>query len=174
VSINLLAKWCSAILASTSVVFIVALVIIARSPQVRAYVVPPDGYRVGGTLDLDRTLLAKSPYTLALFWRSTCLACQNSVSSYRTLIERTTKVGNTQPVLVTVEATSEAHRDLETLGLPSSQLRTVSLEQVRNVSVPLLVLLDHTGRILFLHSGPPEAETTHEVLQIIQRSIRTS
>ena len=119
--------------------------------------VPPNGtsaeYPVGSMLDLDPSAFAGSPYTLVIFGRSSCAACQSAVGSITDLGDQIRSRHDIRLILAT-----------EFPDLPSEQAyaRSLGLERSRVIridrpiklrSVPTLALVNPSGRILFSQAG---------------------
>jgi hypothetical protein len=126
-------------------------------------------YRTGQTIDVPAEWYQSSPYTVVLFARASCGACQNAQPFFKQLV--TGLRGRATFVL----AGSEVERDDDAqygraLGLKDAAIRVAPPDlKVRNV--PTLVLINQRGEILGAWEGvgPPEQQTT--IAKAIDRAI---
>jgi hypothetical protein len=118
-------------------------------------------YRAGEVIDTPAEWYQAAPYTLLLFTRASCSACQTAHPFFKRLIG---SIGATvRVVLVTSagEADEDAHY-ARGLGLPAHSIRTA----VPGLSVrvtPTLVLVDRQGTILHAWEGVGPVERQTEI-----------
>jgi hypothetical protein len=110
-------------------------------------------YAVGQRVDLPAAAYASAPYTLILFARSSCSACQKSADVLRELFLRANRSGL---ALTIVDGTSSRVDDVgfvSDIGGSDAKLVSLDLTRLRLKRVPTLLLVDKTGRVIVTHEG---------------------
>ncbi len=118
--------------------------------------VPAPAYQAGAAIDTPAEWYQGAPYTLLLFARASCRACQSAQPFFKQLI---TDIGSTIRVVLVTSA-GEADEDAyyaRGLGLAAQAIRTAV--PGLNVRVtPTLVLVDRRGTIIDAWEGVGPAE----------------
>jgi hypothetical protein len=130
------------------------------------------GYVAGERIDLQQDRYSASPFTLILFARSNCGACQRALSSLRQLHDSLPP--GTKLIIVTPTGLPEEPelRYAEAIGLTARDVYRVDPFKTRARSTPTLVLVDKSGRIRFVREGM-SAEKYAEVSGAILRASAT-
>jgi hypothetical protein len=118
-------------------------------------------YRAGSRIDTPVEWYQAAPYTLLLFERASCTACQTAQPFFKRLVD---DIGATVRVVLVTSA-GEADEDAQYargLGLQAHSIRTaVPGLQVR--VTPTLVLVDRQGTILNAWEGVGPADKQTEI-----------
>jgi hypothetical protein len=118
-------------------------------------------YRAGAVIDTPAEWYQAAPYTLLLFARASCSACQTAQPFFKRLIDN---IGETVRVVLVTSA-GEADEDAQYargLGLQSQSIRTA----IPGLSVrvtPTLVLVDRHGTILNAWEGVGPVDKQTEI-----------
>lgn len=124
---------------------------------------PEPAYRAGTAIDTPKEWYQGAPYTLLLFARASCSACQTAQPFFKRLVN---DIGATVRVVLVTSA-GEADEDAyyaRGLGLASNAIRTA----VPGLSVrvtPTLVLVDRQGTILDAWEGVGPVENQSAIAQ---------
>lgn len=144
-------------LACVAVVAVTAIAL--AKPGVRSWLGLQTGrqpaYKVGDRIDVPSTLYRQTPYTLLLFIRSNCGACQSAKPGMAELVARLKNMS-----VPTVVIASGTHADDESayardLGLGASQLVALDLSTLHLQVVPTLVLVNEKGEVKYAKEGVP-------------------
>jgi len=126
-------------------------------------------YRTGQVIDVPADWYHSSPYTVVLFARSSCGACQNAQPFFKQL------VGGLKGRATVVLAGGEEERDADAqfgraIGLKDPAIR-VAPAGLKVRATPTLVLINQRGEILGAWEGvgPPEQQTT--IAKAIDRAL---
>jgi hypothetical protein len=157
-----------------SVVFIVMLAALV----VRFFWTPisrkgPPAYSIGDSLDLPPDTYNASPFTVVVFSRSTCDACQQSKPFHKTLVALTTTNANTRLVLSTPLNAREEAAYAGELGLEPSAVRPwLAGKKPRVHVVPTVVLVNARGDILGSWESLASDAAEHEIVSTITSIVR--
>ena len=158
--------------ASLAVVLGVTLALVAwprveRALGVEARPEPP-AYAVGQAIDVPAEWYRTSPYTLVVFARASCGACQTAQPFLQKLVADVR--GKGQVVFASPGLEPDSDREYaQQLGVAADLTRQVPAG-LRVRATPTLVLVDRTGRILGAWEGvgPPDQQA------VIQQSIHAA
>jgi hypothetical protein len=126
---------------------------------------PEPAYRAGAAIDTPREWYQGAPYTLLLFARASCGACQTAQPFFKRLVD---DIGATIRIVLVTSA-GEADQDAvyaRDLGLAASAIRTAVPGLGVRVT-PTLVLVDRRGTILDAWEGVGPAEAQRAIAQAI-------
>ena len=120
---------------------------------------PQLAYETGTAIDTPPEWYQGAPYTLLLFARASCTACQSAEPFFKRLIH---DIGSTIRVVLVTSA-GEADQDAKyarDLGLASQAIRTATPGLKVRVT-PTLVLVDRQGTVVETWEGvgPPDKQT---------------
>ena len=124
---------------------------------------PEPAYRAGAAIDTPKEWYQGAQYTLLLFARASCSACQTAQPFFKRLVN---DIGATIRVVLVTSA-GEADEDAyfaRGLGLEANAIRTA----VPGLSVrvtPTLVLVDRQGTVLDAWEGVGPVEKQSEIAQ---------
>ena len=126
---------------------------------------PTTAYEAGTIIDTPDAWHRDAPYTLVLFARSSCGACQTASPYLKTLVGRVRAKG------AVVLAGSEQARDEDAayargLGLTGAEFR-VTPAGLRVRATPTLVLVNREGRILGTWEGVGKEDRQASITQAI-------
>lgn len=132
-------------------------------PGVRAHLglspIRPISYAVGSHIDLPSSIYAATPYTLILFARSSCDACQRAKSVLADLAAQVANESNARVILVTgmsnVEDDAAYGRQL---GVNEASQIRLDLTKLQLRQVPTIVLVDRNGQVERDWEGPSPDE----------------
>jgi len=126
---------------------------------------PEPAYGTGGTIDTPADWHQAAPYTLVLFARASCSACQTAGPFFKGLIDETG--GRSQVVLVTSAGEQDADAlYARGLGLDASSIKTAG-PGLRVRVTPTLVLVNRQGTILDAWEGVGPVEKQAEIRKAI-------
>jgi len=130
---------------------------------------PAAAYRTGQTIDVPADWYRASPYTIVLFARSSCGACQQAQPFFRQMI------GNLKGRAAVVLAGSAAEHDDDLafgqlLGLKDAAIH-VAPAGLRVRAAPTLVLVNQRGEVLGAWEGIGPMEQQAEIEKAIERAI---
>ena len=126
-------------------------------------------YKTGQTIDVPAEWYQSSPYTVVLFARASCGACQNAQPFFKQLV--TGLKGRAAVVLAGGEQGQDDDAQYgRALGLKDPAIR-VAPDGLKVRATPTLVLINRRGEILGAWEGvgPPEQQTT--IAKAIDRAI---
>src|SRR5262245_23715517 len=126
-------------------------------------------YKTGQTIDVPSDWYQSSPYTVVLFARASCGACQNAQPFFKQLVSGLK--GRATVVLAGGELEREDDAQYgRALGLKDAAIR-VAPAGLKVRATPTLVLINQRGEILGAWEGvgPPEQQTT--IAKAIDRAI---
>jgi hypothetical protein len=126
---------------------------------------PEPAYRTGAAIDTPREWYQGAPYTLLLFARASCSACQNAQPFFKRLVN---DIGATIRIVLVTSA-GEADEDAtyaRGLGLEANSIRTAVPGLGVRVT-PTLVLVDRQGTILDAWEGVGPADKQTAIAQAI-------
>ncbi len=131
--------------------------LVGFAPAVRARLgwaaVQTPAYAVGDPIDIPASLREHSERTLVVFASGTCGASVRSTPALKRLAEDL-RGSSTRFLLVTPVAMKADQEALENnLGLTASEHATLDMSGLKVTSVPTMVLVDRSGRILFSREG---------------------
>jgi hypothetical protein len=120
---------------------------------------PQVAYETGTAIDTPPEWYQGAPYTLLVFARASCTACQSAGPFFKRLIH---DIGSTIRVVLVTSA-GEADQDAEyarDLGLAAQSIRTATRGLKVRVT-PTLVLVDRQGTVVETWEGvgPPDKQT---------------
>jgi F plasmid transfer operon protein len=124
---------------------------------------PEPAYRAGAAIDTPKEWYQGAPYTLLLFARASCSACQTAQPFFKRLVN---DLGATIRVVLVTSA-GEADEDAyyaRGLGLEANAIRT-ALPGLGVRVTPTLVLVDRQGTILDAWEGVGPIEKQSEIAQ---------
>jgi hypothetical protein len=111
-------------------------------------------YRSGEQIDLSPDAFDAKPYTLLVFARQGCAACDQSKPLLTTFIREALALPNTGVALIT---SSDYRRQgvqlAEELGLSSAEVVPVDTARIKIQRLPALAWVDRHGEILKFHEG---------------------
>lgn len=121
---------------------------------------PQAFYKAGDAIDMAK-LRHEGP-ALILVSRSTCPACATSLDFYRQLNE-------VAVVAVASESITDNRSFLESGGIKVASLVSLEESELRVNSVPALIAVDSSGRVIQGWLGKLTEESESEVLQVLSR-----
>jgi len=131
---------------------------------------PALAYAAGSTIDTPEAWHRDASYTLVLFARASCGACQTAAPYLQTLVARVRETG------VVVLAGSESAREEDagyarSLGLTDAEFR-VTPAGVRVRVTPTLVLVNRQGRVLGSWEGVGREDRQASITREIETLMR--
>jgi hypothetical protein len=143
---------CAVLLSATGVALAV--------PSIRAWLSGEAGavsYVAGELIDLESGTFDSTPYTIILFSRASCRACQQSRSVMAALVSDVAGRSDVK-VMLAVDVVgsgqlAEEEAFAREIGLDRSRLFQVETAGLRLRYVPTAVLTDATGKILLAREG---------------------
>jgi hypothetical protein len=130
---------------------------------------PPPVYATGSTIDTPVAWHQQTDFTLVLFARSSCAACQAAQPFLRHLVANLK--GRTAVVLVTTGKEPQADtRFAQGLGIQASEVK-VAPENLRVRATPTLVLVNNRGRVLGSWEGVGGEARQADIAMDIDRAI---
>jgi len=131
-----------------------AAVVSPRFRQLLGFPSDSPAYRVGDLIDVPREAYEGTPYSLIVFARASCGACQAARPVLAELVEKVIHDPNYRIVLVMPSGSAAEGRDyVRGLGLPESSFVPQVLRAFRVRAVPTALLVDHRGTILAVSEG---------------------
>jgi thioredoxin-related protein len=116
-----------------------------------------DAYRVGDRIDTQPETYQESAYTLIVFARASCGACQKARPVLSDVIRQ---ADDSEELRVSLIMPAESRADgleyVRQLGLSESRLFPAALRRLKVRVVPTAVFVDHTGMILGVSEGADE------------------
>jgi hypothetical protein len=164
------ASWGAALVCATC---LVATVAVAGSSTVRAWlgfdwVESQPAYQIGQTIDMPPEIFKASPLTVVVFANYTCGACQNSVPEMALMASDLAQY-SVPAVLVTSAARTEASTSFaRAAGFDDASVWHIDLTKSRVQRVPLFVLVDRNGTVLFSREGVLQAGDRAQVLESVR------
>lgn len=111
-------------------------------------------YRVGDQVDVPPETYEGTPYSLIVFARASCAACQAARPVLAELVENVRADADLRiVVLMPSGSPAEGLEYVRGLGLPESSFLPRALREFRVRAVPTALLVDHRGRILAVSEG---------------------
>ena len=166
---NALVAGCLLVLVGTAGAFLV--------PAVRAYFSRGASrtiYRVGEQLDVPAGVYRGSARTLLLFTRASCAGCVAAQPALKEIVESLRPAGVAIRLIVSDGSDqAEARQYAAGIGLDQEAVRRVDFSKLHFTSVPLAVLADETGRVLFVQEGTMSPERRHDLLGLVSASAAT-
>jgi thioredoxin-like negative regulator of GroEL len=129
----------------------------------------PPAYAAGQTVDVPADWYASAPYTLVLFARASCGACQQASPFLQQLVREMRGKGDVLFASPGLEPESDREY-ARTLGVPDDRTRQVPAG-LRVRATPTLVLVDRSGRIHGAWEGVGPADQQARIQHEIQRTI---
>jgi len=130
-------------------------------------------YVVGDTLDLPPEVYRATPFTLVLFARSTCAACEAAAPFFQSIATEVAARSNARMVLSSpvdgpnASEIAYAHA----LGLEDRAVTPWRGVKPRVRNVPTLVMVNDAGVVLAAWQGAPAAADQPRVLQTIRSTL---
>ncbi len=124
-------------------------------------------YAVGEQIDVPSRVYDSTPLTLLFFTRSSCSACQAARPAFADLVAEARRRPTVGVAMVIDDGTQADERQyLQALGLEDRHVVAIQLKSLRLQRVPMTVLVDRRGIILYSREGPPSRLDHQEILQI--------
>jgi len=140
--------------ALASAMLVTATAIAVARPAIRARLgFTAAAYAAAQHVDLPSDVYDSSPYTLILFARSTCPACQRSSLLFKQLVAEANTVGVASRLVSGVPVAAEEMAYARGLGLTQEEVVGVDLQKLRVRLVPTIVLVDRRGEIHYAWEG---------------------
>lgn len=126
------------------------------------------GYAVGEQVDFPVRVYGSSPFTLVVFSRSDCPACQGAKPAIKELIDALRPVPSVRVAMVAARGEApEEHQFGRDLGLTEKDVMQIDLGDLRLDGVPTTLLVDRSGRVHYSLKGPPTSSDRDEILKIV-------
>ena len=153
----MLNKWMIRIAAAISflcVVIIATSLIVALSPTVRAHIARAIVDWKSRSVQLSRLAYRESSLTVLTYARGNCGACVTSAEALRELVETVRRLPYVTTRLVTPRAAEEEEDYADAIGLNKSAIVAANRQEMEPVrAVPSIIVINRSGRILYMHSG---------------------
>jgi len=118
----------------------------------------PRAYQIGERVDIPREAFETTSYTLVIFTRASCAACQAVQPRLKELAK---EISATRDVRVSVvmpaQSPDEGRKYVQGLGLTDSSFFPLTLRSLRLRVVPTAMLVDRDGTILGVSEGAGES-----------------
>jgi hypothetical protein len=135
----------------------------------------PAAYPAGSQIDVPGGLYNRSPLTLVLFIRSSCIACQNAKPMFATI-----KSDFDKAAVPTTLVTNGQHADEEAayareLGVDPSRLVALDYSgtKLKLSVVPTLALVNQRGDVVYSVEGIPTEPQRQELLTAVASQPKT-
>lgn len=142
-------------------VLVAATVAAVASPQLRqllGFGSQALSYEVGQRVDVSPDLYGGAPYTVLLFARANCRACQNAKPMLAKLMAQLSGSDRVAiRVLAPAQSPDEQIDYIRTLGLSEESLVLVNFRDYRIRGIPTLLLVRGNGEILRISQGTGES-----------------
>lgn len=150
-------RWLSGAIICACVALVLATSAAVAFPRVRHLLgFSPDSrtYRVGDLIDVPAETYEGTPYSLVVFARASCEACQAARPVLADLVEKIKHDPNYRIVLVMPSGSQSEGLDyVRGLGLPESSFVPRVMRDFRVRAVPTALLVDRSGTILAVSVG---------------------
>jgi thioredoxin-related protein len=110
-------------------------------------------YAAGELIDLPRAVYEKSDRTVLLFASSTCGACARSKATVRMVVSDLRAAATGFMLLTPTAMRSDQEAFAEGLDLRADEHLAVDFKALRLKSVPTVVVVDRSGRVLYAKEG---------------------
>ena len=131
-----------------------AAVAFPRFRQLLGFPSESAAYWVGDQVDVPPETYEGTPYSLIVFARASCAACQAARPMLAGLIENVRDDADLRiVVLMPSDSPAEGLEYTRGLGLPESSFLPRALREFKVRAVPTALLVDHRGRILAVAEG---------------------
>jgi len=144
------------------VVLALGLVTTLASPRLRGWLGSSPrhltSYAVGQQIDVPASVYHGVPFTVILFARSTCPACQRAKPFLGHLVRTLSSTGRVQVVLIASAGLSDAEIAFgRELGIDQTKILAPNARPLRFRRVPAIVAVDSDGRVVYSYEGSPIA-----------------
>lgn len=121
----------------------------------------PRGPVTGSPISVPGVTWGGREQTLVLVLSTTCRFCTNSAPFYHRLVRESQRTGKTRLVAVLPQATPDATRYLNDLGVAISEIVQAPLATLGARGTPTLILVDGAGVVKHTWAGqlPPQRES---------------
>lgn len=164
-------QWVATCVVAGAVLSLAATVFIVGSPasllKTGLLAGAVNGYRVGQLVDVPAVIYADSDLTVAVFIRGSCQACQSAKPLIGKLVDAAGKTSGTRVMLLVPDVGSNEIAYAQDVGLHGSVL-AVGRDSVRARTVPTVLALTRTGRILFVNEGSLGETTLEQLLALLR------
>jgi hypothetical protein len=125
-------------------------------------------YAVGQRVDVPVGLYDATPFTLLLFARSSCPACERAKPAFAQVTAALRDRASVRVRMVVDDGQQAGERAyLRDVGLAEDRLAAVDFRTLRLRRVPTAVLVDRDGRVLYTHEGEPSALDAAALLRMV-------
>ena len=124
-------------------------------------------YPTGAQVDLPAGIYDRTPKTLVIFGRASCVACQHAKPVLAEMIAALSKYHDVRVVMVTgEELAADETKFAAALGLSAGAVIRMDLDPLRLRVVPTTVLVDSHGAVLYSTEGEVSADDRAAVLRL--------
>jgi hypothetical protein len=124
-------------------------------------------YKVGERIDLPPTIHESSPWTVLLFTRAGCGACQTAKPAFASMIDGLRDKSSVRALMVVREGSEAEERDyLRAIGLGDDRLIGVDFRNLRLRRVPTMLLVDRRGEVRYSVEGAPTLLDQAEMIRL--------
>jgi thiol-disulfide isomerase/thioredoxin len=125
------------------------------------------GYAAGDRVDVPDTIHDSAPFTLLIFTRSSCSACERAKPIVAHLAAALRDRAAVRLMLIVEEGTEAIEREyLRDVGLAEDRLAALDFRTLRLRRIPTTLLVDRAGRVRQAHEGELSAIEAAELLRI--------
>jgi peroxiredoxin len=130
------------------------------------------GYTAGEQVDLPERVYGSSPFTLVVFSRSDCPACQGAKPALKDLIDALRQLSTVRVAMVAAHGEAPEEQQFgRDLGLDKSEVLQIDLDDLRLEHVPTTLLVDRHGRVHYSLEGPPTPSNREGILKVAGSAI---
>lgn len=124
-------------------------------------------YAAGERIDVPARIYGSTPFTVLIFTRSSCAACERARPVVADLVTALRDRASVRLTMIVDENTQAAERQyLRDVGLAEDGLAAADFRTLRLRRVPTTVLVDRDGRVLHAREGELLASDAAELLRI--------
>jgi hypothetical protein len=127
----------------------------------------PPAYVAGQTIDVPSRLYDASPRTLLLFVRANCSACQTAKPAFASLVAEARGRGMPVWLVASGALTDEEGAYAASIGLEADRRMTMPLAGLRLQVVPTLVVVGHSGEVVYAAEGVPTDTVRRDVIEVL-------
>lgn len=137
---------------SAAVVLVTAVALATPALRERISGAGP-AYRAGNRIDVPGGVYDSESYTLLLFARSTCDACQRSAPAFKELVGEAVREGMAVRLISAAPVAAREADFARALGLTDADVVGLPLATLRLKHVPTIVVVDRAGAIHYVREG---------------------
>lgn len=158
-----------AMLSIIALVLLTGFVILKANGAFGGHGKAADAYKIGERVDLPPAQIVPAKFTVIVFARSTCGACQASKPTLAKVVDLAKDRPHVAVELLAVAGLAQSELLLaDTLGIPRTNVRAYDkIESIKLKVVPTVMVVNEAGTILYAYQGAPPLEELPKIATIL-------